>query len=180
MTRHYRWDTTLEERRRDDPGIDDPARRSAAQETRHARDVGYHLAQMRKQRGLTQAAVVPVPPPLVRLIRAHIADHGTTADGRLFRGHYGGDLSESTYGRTWERARENVFTAAQMASSLAKRPYDLRHACVSTWLKAGTEPKRVAEWAGHSVNVLLRIYTLCLDGWEHEARQRIQRTLEDG
>ena len=54
MTKHYRWDTTLDERRRDDPGIDDPDRRAAA---RNARDVGYHLAQMRKQRGLTQAQV---------------------------------------------------------------------------------------------------------------------------
>jgi hypothetical protein len=32
MTRHYRWDTTLDERRRDDPGIDDPARRAAARD----------------------------------------------------------------------------------------------------------------------------------------------------
>lgn len=121
---------------------------------------------------------VPVPPALVRLIRAHVQEHGTTPDGRLFRGLYGGDLSESTYGRVWEKAREAAFTPAQVASTLAKRPYDLRHACVSTWLKAGTEPKRVAEWAGHSVDVLLRIYTHCLDGGEDEARRRIQRTLE--
>ena len=26
MTAHYRWETTLDERRRADPGIDDPAR----------------------------------------------------------------------------------------------------------------------------------------------------------
>ncbi len=57
MTRHYRWDTTLDERRRADPGIDDPARRAAARDIRNARDVGYHLAQMRRQRGLTQAEV---------------------------------------------------------------------------------------------------------------------------
>jgi hypothetical protein len=38
MTRHYRWDTTLDDRRRDDPGIDDPARRAAAREARSARD----------------------------------------------------------------------------------------------------------------------------------------------
>ena len=62
-------------------------------------------------------------------------------------------------------------------TSLAKRPYDLRHACVSTWLKAGIGPKRVAEWAGHSAEVLLRIYTHGLDGGEDEARKRIQRTL---
>lgn len=121
---------------------------------------------------------VPVPPALVQLVRTHIVEHGTTADGRLFRGHYGGELSESTYGRVWEKGRANALTAAQAASTLAKRPYDLRHACVSTWLKAGIEPKRVAEWAGHSVDVLLRIYTHCLDGGEHEARRRVQRTLE--
>jgi predicted XRE-type DNA-binding protein len=57
MTKHYWWDTTLDERRRDDPGIDDPARRATARDARSARDVGYHLAQMRKQRGLTQAQV---------------------------------------------------------------------------------------------------------------------------
>src|SRR5208283_3287856 len=57
MTTHYRWETTLDERRRADPGIDDPARRAAARDVRNARDIGYHLAQMRKQRGLTQADV---------------------------------------------------------------------------------------------------------------------------
>jgi predicted XRE-type DNA-binding protein len=57
MTKHYRWDTTLDERRRDDPGIDDPDWRAAARDARNARDVGYHLAQMRRQSGLTQAQV---------------------------------------------------------------------------------------------------------------------------
>ena len=54
MTAHYRWETTLDERRRADPGIDDPARRAAAHDVRN---IGYHLAQMRKQRSLTQAEV---------------------------------------------------------------------------------------------------------------------------
>jgi hypothetical protein len=72
-----------------------------------------------------------------------------------------------------------ALTNTQAASSLAKRPYDLRHACVSTWLKAGAEPKRVAEWAGHSVTVLPRIYTHCLDGGEHEALRRIQKAPAD-
>jgi integrase len=137
----------------------------------------------RQARGLKHRPVgtvrpVPVPPELVQIVRAHITEHGTTADGRLFRGHYGGELSESTYGRVWEKARAAALTATQAATTLAKRPYDLRHACVSTWLKAGVEPKRVAEWAGHSVDVLLRIYTHCLDGGEYEARRRVQRTLE--
>ncbi len=39
--------------------------------------------------------------------------------------------------------------------TLAKTPYSLRHACVSTWLDGGVPPTQVAEWAGHSVDVLL-------------------------
>ena len=120
---------------------------------------------------------VPVPPALVRLILKHLDQHGTTSDGRLFRGLRGGDLSESTYGRVWAKARVIALTDTQAASALARHPYDLRHACVSTWLQAGTEPKRVAEWAGHSVEVLLRIYTHCLDQGEHEALRRIQKAL---
>jgi len=49
--------------------------------------------------------------------------------------------------------------------------------CVSTWLKAGIEPKRVAEWAGHSLEVLLRTYTHRLDDGEREALRRIQKAL---
>ena len=120
---------------------------------------------------------VPVPPALVRLILKHLDQHGTTSDGRLFRGLRGGDLSESTYGRVWAKARVIALTDTQAASALARHPYDLRHACVSTWLQAGTEPKRVAEWAGHSVEVLLRIYTHCIDQGEHEALRRIQKAL---
>jgi len=60
MTTHYRWETTLDERRHADPAIDDPARRTAARDARNARDNGYRLAQMRKQRGLTQAEVARV------------------------------------------------------------------------------------------------------------------------
>jgi hypothetical protein len=35
----------------------------------------------------------------------------------------------------------------------------------------------VAEWAGHSVEVLLRIYAKCLDGGDALIRQRVQAAL---
>jgi len=38
MTTHYRWDTTLDQRRRADPDIDDPARRAAARHLRLVAD----------------------------------------------------------------------------------------------------------------------------------------------
>jgi predicted XRE-type DNA-binding protein len=74
MTRHYRWDTTLDERRRDDPGIDDPGRRAVARDARNARDVGHHLAQMRKQQGMTQAQVAQAMG--VSQVRVSRMEHG--------------------------------------------------------------------------------------------------------
>jgi hypothetical protein len=64
-----------------------------------------------------------------------------------------------------------------VASLLAKRPYDLRHAALSTRLNAGVEAARVAEWAGHSVAVLLRVYAKCLDGGEQTAQAKVQQIM---
>jgi hypothetical protein len=36
---------------------------------------------------------------------------------------------------------------------------------------------QVAEWAGHSVEVLLNVYAKCLDGQEGIARHRVQEAL---
>ena len=74
MSRHYRWDTTLGERQRGDPGIDDPARRAAARDARNARDIGYHLAQIRKQQGMTQAQVAAAMG--VSQVRVSRMEHG--------------------------------------------------------------------------------------------------------
>jgi hypothetical protein len=70
-----------------------------------------------------------------------------------------------------------AFIPEVAASPLAKAPYDLRHAAVSTWLNGGVPPTTVAEWAGHSVEVLLRIYAKCLDGSDALIRQRVQAVL---
>ena len=44
---------------------------------------------------------------------------------------------------------------------------------------AGVPPPRVAERAGHSVEVLLRVYAKCLDDGEHIANTRIDAALLD-
>jgi integrase len=62
-------------------------------------------------------------------------------------------------------------------ASLAARPYDLRHACLSTWLNGGVYPTQVAEWAGHGVDVLLRIYAKCVVGQDELAKRRISEAL---
>ncbi|MGW2145367.1 hypothetical protein ACWCOT_13750 [Nonomuraea bangladeshensis] len=66
---------------------------------------------------------------------------------------------------------------AQVASPLAKRPYDLRHAAVSLWLNAGVPAPNVAERADHSVDVLLRVYAKCIDGQQETANKRIDEAL---
>jgi hypothetical protein len=132
----------------------------------------------RDERGLKHRAreavrVVPSPPPLAVLLRAHLDEFGTTSAGRLFGAvRSDGDLSDSV-GRVWARARTAALSALEAASPLARRPYDLRHAAVSTWLNAGVPPTQVAKWAGHSIAVLLRVYAKCLAGQEDVARQRV-------
>lgn len=101
----------------------------------------------------------------------------TFADSRLFPGERGGELPAITYGRVWRRAREAALTSEVVASPLAARPYDLRHAAVSTWLNGGVPPTHVGEWAGHSVPVLLQVYAKCLVGQDVMARRRVEAAL---
>jgi integrase len=60
---------------------------------------------------------------------------------------------------------------------LARRPYDLRHAAVSTWLAGGVDPALVAEWAGHSLAVLMEVYVACLYGRDVTAKRLVQAAL---
>jgi integrase len=113
------------------------------------------------------------------LLREHLEKFGTAPDGCLFTGIRGGELPTITYRRAWTAARRAALTPAEYASPLARRPYDLRHACLSTWLNGGVPPTQVAEWAGHSVDVLLRIYAKCLVGQDELARSRISEALRE-
>jgi hypothetical protein len=134
--------------------------------------------QARKRRARGEVRLVPCPPPLTALLHAHIQEFGVQPDGRLFVGERNdGELPTMTIGRVWRRARQAAFIPEVAASPLARTPYDLRHAAVSTWLNGGVPPTTVAEWAGHSVEVLLRIYAKCLDGGDAVVRRRVQAAL---
>lgn len=63
------------------------------------------------------------------------------------------------------------FTPDQVASPLARRPYDLRHAAVSLWPNAGVHAPEVAERVGHGADVLLKVYAKRIDG-QHEAANK--------
>jgi integrase len=143
-------------------------------------DDGDHRERRQlKHRANGDSRPVPAAPALVALLREHLGQFGTTPDGHLFTGIRGGELATVTYRRAWIAARRAVLTPEDYASPLARRPYDLRHACLSTWLNGGVPPTQVAQWAGHSVDVLLRIYAKCLAGQDELAKRRIAEALRD-
>lgn len=132
-----------------------------------------------KHRAEDEGRTVPCSEELTEVLHWHLGKYGIAPDGRLFWGERsGGQLGATVYARAWRCARRVAFTPEVVESPLAKRPYDLRHAAVSTWLNATGDPVRVAEWAGHSVNVLLRVYAKCLDGEEQRARDRVAQRLK--
>lgn len=130
-----------------------------------------------KHRARKTTRPVPAPPELVRLLREHVSRFGVGPDGRMFRSERGNPVSDSVYDRVWKTARVLALTESQCLSPLARRPYDLRHACASLWLNAGVPPQRVAQRLGHSVAVLLRVYANCIDGDDDLVNDKIDAAL---
>lgn len=140
--------------------------------------------QAHQQRGLKARAAkdsrpVPIPPLFVRMLREHLETYGTAPDGRLFRTSRGGPLQETGYGEVWARARENVLTEEEIASLLARRPYDLRHAGVSLWLGSGVDPMECARRAGHTIAVLFRVYAKVMARTQELANHRIDAAMRE-
>ena len=126
-----------------------------------------------KHRAENETRSVPIHPELVKLLRDHLAKFGTGPGGRVFTLATGKIVTDRAYLKVFHEARAAAFSEAEAASLIARRPYDLRHAAVSTWLNAGVTPAQVAEWAGHTVDVLLRVYAKCVAGQQDEAKRRI-------
>ena len=116
---------------------------------------------------------MPIHPELVAFLSQHLKNHPPGQEGRVCTGPRGGIFNDRAYLKIFHKARAAAFTPSESASLLARRPYDLRHAAVSTWLNAGVPAPQVAEWAGHSVDVLLRVYAKCISG-QQAAKRRIE------
>ncbi|WP_306474057.1 site-specific integrase [Streptomyces sp. Ru87] len=128
-----------------------------------------------KHRARRTVRRVPIPPVLVALLRQHIEQFGTEDDGRLFRAVRGGPVRSQEYRAVWKEARRRALTPEQAASPLAHIPYDLRHACVSFWLRSGVSLAETARRAGQSIAVLQRYYAKVLDGEEERMNQLIDQ-----
>ena len=121
------------------------------------------------------ARTVPIPPELVTLLRDHISLFGS--DGLVFRSERGNPIQASTWWQVWQKVRKASLTGEQLASPLMRRPYDLRHSGVTWRLNSGVPATQVAEWAGHSVEVLTRVYARCVTGMEDVWISRMDNTL---
>ncbi|MFI6739175.1 tyrosine-type recombinase/integrase [Nonomuraea sp. NPDC050451] len=149
------------------------------QATKRWTDSGQtHESRSLKHRADKETREIPIPPVLVAMLREHVAEFGTAKDGRIFSTGTGGTYSSSAHSYVWQEARKLALSPAQVASSLAARPYDLRHAAVSLWLNAGVPAPEVAKRAGHSVDVLLRVYAKCMDGQQEQINGKINDALD--
>lgn len=136
-----------------------------------------HESRGLKHRASEEVRPVPACPELVSYVKRHAEQYRTGPDGRLLQCVRRERLSEVTVGRAWRRARKAALGKREEASTLDKRPYDLRHAAVSTWLNAGVQPTLVAEWAGHSVQVPLRVYAKSIEGQNAQSRKLTENGL---
>jgi integrase len=109
--------------------------------------------------------------------RDHIATYGVAPDGRLFRSESGNPLRPSTWWQVWQKVRAVSLIPQQLASPLMKRPYDLRHSGITWRLDSGVPDAQVATWAGHSVEMLRRVYAGRADGLEGIWITRMAQTL---
>jgi len=131
-----------------------------------------------KSREAKEDRPVPIPPPLVAMLRAHLKEFGTAKDGRLFTNERGGLVGSSTYWRVWRDAREYALSPDLEASILGGRPYDLRHTCITTWLNAGVPVAEVARRVGNSPEVIHRVYEGCIYGQEAAMNMKIEKELD--
>lgn len=113
---------------------------------------------------------VPIPPVLVQILKAWIADHAFAPDDLIFRTRSGTLPASGNWRRAWHRA----------LASIGEKPlriYDCRHAAATTWLRAGVPLGETARRLGHSVDTLVSTYVGALDDEEVLANARIEAVL---
>ncbi|EDY47072.1 integrase [Streptomyces clavuligerus] len=120
---------------------------------------------------------VPIPPILVAMLRAHLEEFGTAADGRVFQNERGGLVGTSSYWRVWQEARPLAFPPYKVESPLARKPYDGRAKAITDWLRAGLPVAEVARRAGTSPEVIDRHYAGLIDESEEADNEKIEKAM---
>jgi integrase len=96
---------------------------------------------------------IPLPLYVSEAIDKHIASHGTTEDGYLFRGRRHKHVTRRTYNEDFERAAGKAGLPPEFI------PHTLRHCFASISLAHGIPITEVSRWLGHkSIEVTHQIY----------------------
>ncbi len=124
---------------------------------------------------------IPLPQYVSEAIDKHLAGHGTTPDGYLFRGRKYKLVVRLSYQEDFQRA------AARAGLPPEFIPHSLRHLYASTALAEGIPITEVSRWLGHkSIEVTHQIYghlvpssfdraSAALDAAYKESRRRPSR-----
>jgi hypothetical protein len=105
------------------------------------------------------------------MLRSWLADHAPGDDDLLFRTRTGRRPAESNWNRSLKRAARNT-------GFRALAPYDARHTCATTWLRAGVPLGEVAYRLGHTVETLVGYYVGALHCDDAAANDRIAAALD--
>ncbi|MER5419799.1 hypothetical protein [Streptosporangium roseum] len=106
----------------------------------------------------------------MKILRQHIDEYGTGEDGRVFRSERGGVIGSTAYTEVWQDARKPALCPDGLSSrAQAVRPAARGGVALAQRRCLGSRCGR----AGHSVDVLLRVYAKCLDGHKDVANKRI-------
>jgi len=113
---------------------------------------------------------VPIPPRLVRLFRAWIAEHELGPMDFLFRTREGNPPSESN----WSRALQAAHRRAGVHHIAV---YDYRHAAATTWIRNGMALAEAARRLGDSVETLVSYYINAMEGDEAGGNAAVESSL---
>lgn len=128
-----------------------------------------------KHRATGAVRDVPLPPLLVSHLRAHL-DLLDDPHGPLFHNANGRPMTSTNYSSVWRRARTALRgDQPQLATATL---YDLRHAAATMMLRAGVPPAEVARRLGHSVDVLMRVYSGVMSGEQARSNELIDTELD--
>ncbi|MEV8510661.1 hypothetical protein AB0368_38340 [Actinoplanes sp. NPDC051475] len=140
---------------------------------RHPRSEAFREARQLKHRAVGATRPFPVHPELVKILLT-LENYDIGPGDLLFLGPPGGLLAERAY-------LEPSTTPAKPRSPLRKRRRR-SWTCRTAWGTHASSPLaqrrclpvQAAEWAGHGVDVLLRVYAKCLTGQDEIDRRRIE------
>lgn len=142
--------------------------------TRYTDDGDTRQTKALKHRADNAVRSVPLVPPLVELLRAHL-ERWPSAE-LVFSNGAGRSVTPENYGKVWNRVKPAVWPSNHVAAGAV--PYDLRHTAATVMLRAGVPLAEVARRLGHSTDVLLRVYAGVFEDDEIRSNEAIELEIQ--